>query len=164
DKVDRLHAQLDALPGVNVAIEGFLGERVHEILGGETAPIAVDVIGPELEQLRSRSAAIAEQIRGLAGVRSVTVEAQVDVAELRVRPDPVALAPFGLLPADVVEQVRTWRLGHRVADLLEPDGRIVGVVVVGDAAVRARGALADLLITTASGRAVQLSTIAHIDD
>src|SRR5262249_55647874 len=110
DKIDRLHAQLDALPGVNVAIEGFLGERVHEILGGETAPIAIDVIGPELEQLRSRSAAIADQIRGLAGVRSVTVEAQVDVAELRVRPDPVALAPYGLLPADVVEQVRTWRL------------------------------------------------------
>src|SRR5262249_30628194 len=90
--------------------------------------------------------------------------AQVDVAELRVRPDPVALAPYGLSPADVVEQVRTWRLGHRVADLLEPDGRVVGVVVAGDPALRTRAALPDLLITTAGGRAVQLSAVARIDD
>src|SRR5262249_21727357 len=77
---------------------------------------------------------------------------------------PVALAPYGLTPADVSEQVRTWRLGHRVADLLEPGGRRIRLVVSGSAAMRDRSALSDLPITAADGRAVPLSALARLDD
>ncbi len=163
-KVEALQAQLVDIPGISFSIEGFLGERVHEILGGETAPIVVEVIGPELEPLRGLASSVADKVAQLDGVEGVSVEAQVDVAELRVRPDLVALAPYGLTPADVAEQVRTWRLGHRVADILEPDGRVIGLVVTGTVAMRDRGALADLLMTTSDGRAVQLSAIARIDE
>lgn len=164
EKVDKLRAALASVPGVSFAIEGFLGERVHEILGGEAAPIVVEVIGPELEPLRALASTLAERIGRVDGVTGVSVEAQVDVSEVRVRPDPIALAPYGLTPADVGEQVRTWRLGHRVSDILEPDGRVVGLVVAGDATSASRAALGDLLITSADGRAIQLSAIAHIDD
>jgi CzcA family heavy metal efflux pump len=163
-RVDALHAQLASIPGISFAIEGFLGERVHEILAGEAAPIVVEVIGPELEPLRGAAAALADRISHLPDVNGVTVEAQLEVAELRIRPDPVALAPYGLTPADVAEQVRTWRLGHRVADLLEPGGRRIGLVVSGGPAMRDRSALSDLPITAADGRAVPLSAIARLDD
>ena len=163
-KVAALRKQLARVPGISFAVEGFLGERVHEILGGETAPIVVEVVGPELEPLRGLAATLAEKIAHLKGVSGVSVEAQVDISELRVRPDPLALAPYGLSPADVAEQVRTWRGGHKVGDILEPDGRLIAIEVAGAAALRDRAALADLLISTTDGRAVQLSAIARIDD
>jgi len=164
EKTARLRTQLETIPGVTFSIEGFLGERIHEILGGETAPIVVEVIGPELEPLRDVAASVADHIAKLDGVRGFSIEAQVDITEVRVRPEPVALAPYGLTPADVAEQVRVWRLGQRVADVLEPDGRTIVLAVAGDARARDRGALADLLITTSDGRAVALSAIARIDD
>lgn len=164
EKVGKMRETVGNIPGISISIEGFLGERVHEILGGETAPIVVEVIGPELEPLRAVASTVAERIGQVDGVSGVAVEAQVDVAEVRVRPDPVALAPYGLTPADVGEQVRAWRLGHRVSDILDPDGRVVGLVVTGDEASRPRSALGDLLITAADGRAVHLTSIAKIDD
>ena len=164
DKVEAMHDSLASIPGITFAIEGFLGERVHEILGGETAPIVVEVIGPELEPLRGLAATVAEQVARVDGVDGVAVEAQVDVMEVRVRPDPVALAPYGLTPADVADQVHTWRLGHRVGDILDPDGRVVALVVTGDQTLQSRAALADVLITGPDGRAIQLSAVARIDD
>ncbi|HEX3475106.1 MAG TPA: efflux RND transporter permease subunit [Kofleriaceae bacterium] len=162
-RVDALRAQLASIPGISFAIEGFLGERVHEILAGEAAPIVVEVIGPELEPLRGIAATLAARISRLPDVRGVTVEAQVDVAELRIRPDPVALAPYGLTAAGVAEQVHTWRLGRRVAEVLEPGGRRIGLVVSGSAALRDRDALLDLPITAPDGRAVPLSAVARLD-
>lgn len=163
-KVGALQSQLARVPGISFAIEGFLGERVHEILGGETAPIVVEVIGPELETLRGVASSVSDKVARLDGVRGVSVEAQVDIAELRVRPEPIALAPYGLTPVDVAEQVQAWRQGHKVGDILERDGRLIAVEVTGGAAMRDRAALSELLITAADGRAVQLSAIARIDD
>ncbi|HEU0036132.1 MAG TPA: efflux RND transporter permease subunit [Kofleriaceae bacterium] len=164
DKVEALEAALASIPGITTSVEGFLGERIHEIVGGEAAPIVVEVIGPELEPLRQIAGGLADQIGRAEGVRDVVVEAQVDVTETRVRPDPIALAAYGLTPADVAEQVRTWRIGERVSDLLEPDGRVVGVVVSGPPSARERAALPDLLITAADGRAVELSALAKLED
>jgi CzcA family heavy metal efflux pump len=164
ERVDALRAQLASIPGISFAIEGFLGERVHEILAGEAAPVVVEVIGPELEPLREITAALADRISRIAGVKGVSVDTPLEVAELRIHPDPVALAPYGLAPADVAEQVRTWRLGHRVAELLEPGGRRIGLVVAGSPAMRDRTALSELPITAADGRVIPLSAIARLDD
>jgi Cu/Ag efflux pump CusA len=163
-RVAAVNAQLARLPGVAFAVEGFLGERVHEILAGEAAPIVVEVIGPDLEPLRTIAAGLGDKIAHMPGVKGVSVEAQVDVAELRIRPDPIALATYGLSPADVAEQVRTWRLGRRVGEIFESGGRRIAVVVAGDAAMRSRSALADLPITAADGRMVPLSAVARLDD
>jgi len=163
-RVDALHAQLASIPGISFAIEGFLGERVHEILAGEAAPIVVEVIGPELEPLRGIAAALGEQISHLADVKGVAVEPQVDVAELRIRPDPVSLAPYGLSPTEVAEQVRTWRLGHQVGDIPESGGRRIGLVVSGAPTMRDRTGLSELPVTAADGRVVPLSAIARLDD
>jgi CzcA family heavy metal efflux pump len=164
ERVDALRAQLASIPGISVAIEGFLGERVHEILAGEAAPIVVEVLGPELESLRGIAAALSDQISHLADVTGVTLEPQVDVAELRIRPDPVALAPYGLTSIDVAEQVRTWRSGHRVSDILESEGRRIALVVSGDVTMRDRAALSELPISAPDGRVVPLSAIARLDD
>ena len=163
-RVAALRAQLASLPGISFAIEGFLGERVHEILAGEAAPIVVEVLGPELEPLRGVATALGDRISRLADVNGVTLEPQVDVAELRVWPDAIALAPYGLTPTDVAEQVRTWRLGHRVGEILEPGGRRIGLVVSGATAMRDRSALSQFPISAVDGRVVPLSAIARLDN
>jgi Cu/Ag efflux pump CusA len=163
-KVAALTAELAHVPGISFAIEGLLGERLHEILGGEAAPIVVEVIGPELEALRDAASVVSDRIARLDGVRRVSVEAQVDIAELRIRPDPIALAPHGLTPVDVAEQVQAWRRGHKVGDIVERDGRLVAIEVTGGAAMRDRAALSELLITASDGRAVPLAAIAQVDD
>ncbi len=162
--VEELGEKIERIPGVAYAVEGFLGERVHEILAGETAPIVVKVIGPDLETLRRVAGEVAEVMAATAGVDSVSPEPQIDVPQIRIRPDASALGRLGLTARQVVEEVATWRQGRSAGQILEPGGRIVDVAVVGAPAARSREAIRDLPISTPDGGWVPLSTLARIEE
>lgn len=149
------------VPGFAVAVEGFLGERIHEILSGETAPVVVKVMGPELETLRQVASSVAETMERVPGLRDVRVEPQVDVAQLKVEPDRVALAAAGVLPADLAEELAAWRQGVPATEVVAPGGRIVEVAITGPEALRSREALASIPITVAGG-SLPLSALAVI--
>ena len=162
--VAELGERIERIPGVADAVEGFLGERVHEILAGETAPIVAKVIGPDLETLRRVAGEAAELMAATDGVDSVSPEPQIDVPQIRIRPDPGALGRFGVTARHLVEEVATWRQGRSHAQLLEPGGRIVDVEVVGAPPMRSREAIRDLPISTPAGSAVPLSALARIEE
>ena len=151
------------VPGLAFNVEEFLGERINEVLSGETAPVVVKVIGPDLQRLRqltTQVAAVAAQTPGLGAVRP---DPQIDVPQIRVRPDRIALARYGLSAADVAENVVAWRQGRTWAQVLGRDGRVVNVAIAGPPATQERSALPDLPVDTPGGT-VNLGTLALIDE
>ncbi len=155
--------RIGAVPGLGFVVEGFLGERVHEVLSGETAPVVVKVLGPDLAELRRLAAEVARLMAEIPGLGTIRVEPQIDTAQVQVRPDIPELGRHDLRPLDVGEQVMTWRQGRAVAQVLERSGRTVDIVVAGDPALRSLEALPSLPISTPGGPFVALSTIAAID-
>jgi CzcA family heavy metal efflux pump len=151
------------VPGMSTTVEDFLGERLHEILAGETAPLVVKVSGPDLATLRSTAAAVGRAMSSTPGLAEVRVEPQIDVPQIRLIPDPAALARHGLLPVTLADAVFTWRFGRTLNEILEPDGRIIPVVLAGRPEWRRREALPDLPVDTAAGTSVPLSSVARVE-
>lgn len=156
-------ARIGRVPGLGFVVEGFLGERVHEILSGETAPVVVRVVGPDLGPLRALAARVAAVLRTTPGLGAVQVEPQLDVPQLRVRPDRAALARYGVRALDLADELVAWRQGRAWTQILGADGRVVEVVVAGPPTLRDRAALRDVPIATRTMGPVSLGTLAAID-
>ena len=156
--------RMGRVPGLGFVVEGFLGERIHEILSGETSPVVVKVVGPDLGTLRGLAAKVASLMQTVDGMGAGHVEPQIDVSQIQIRPDPGTLALHGLRPLDVLDQVIAWRQGRPATEILGRDGRVMEVAVAGPPILRTREALADLPVRTATGATVPLSALASIDD
>lgn len=152
------------VPGLGFAIEGFLGERIHETLSGETAPVVVKVIGPDIARLRALAAEVVKVAGRIPGLGTIRPEPQIDVPQIRVRPDRVQLARYSVRPDDLANQVVYWRQGQTATQILGHDGRVVDVVVAGPLAARTRQALVDIPIDTLASGAVNLGTLATIEE
>jgi CzcA family heavy metal efflux pump len=152
------------VPGLGFGIEGFLGERIDETLSGEIAPVVVKVIGPDLPRLRTLTAEVARVAAATPGLGDVRPEPQIDVPQIRIRPDRGELMRYGVRPADLTDMVIAWRQGRPSTQILGGEGRLVDVVVAGAPAMREQAALPDLPIDTPLGGPVDLAALAHIEN
>jgi CzcA family heavy metal efflux pump len=157
-----LSSRIARVPGVGFTVEGFLSERINEILSGETAPIAAMITGPELDELRALAAQATAQMQHVPGLSAIRAEPQIDVPRMEIRPDPLALSRYGILPSTVAEQASTWRLGTTATQISTPTGRIVAVDVVGTPDAQAWERIGDIPIETPRGELVALSNLAAI--
>ncbi len=151
------------VPGLAFTVDAFLGERINEILSGETAPVVVKVHGPDLQQLRVLAAQVAATAGQTSGLGAIRPDPQIDVPQIRVRPDGPQLARYQVTPAELAADVVLWRQGETVTQILGRDGRVVNVAVAGPPAARERAALGDLPIDTPASGAVNLAALAHIE-
>lgn len=152
------------VPGLGFTIEEFLGERINEVLSGDTAPVVIKMTGPDLQRLRALASEVAAAAARTPGLGAIRPDPQIDVPQIRIRPDRTQLARYGVSSSDVADDVVAWRQGQTVTEILGRDGRIVNVAVAGPAATRERSALGDLPIDTPESGPVNLATLAHIDD
>ena len=157
-------SRIGRVPGLGFVVEGFLGERIHEVLSGETSPVVVKVIGPDIDRLRTLAAEVARIAQGTPGLGAAQAEPQIDVPQLRIRPDATQLARFGLRPSELTDDVIGWRQGRTQTQILSRDGRVVDVAVAGPMMTRARTALNDLPIATRLAGPVNLASVATIDE
>ncbi len=156
-------ARIGRVPGLGFAVEGFFSERIHEVLSGETAPVVVKVIGPDLDRLRELAADVTRIAQATPGLGAAQAEPQIDVPQIRIRSDPTQLARYGVRPVDLTNDVVAWRQGRTWTQILGRDGRVVDVAVAGPLAMRERTALRDLPVATRLAGSVNLATLAVID-
>lgn len=159
-----LAVRIGQVPGVGFVVEGFLSERIHELLSGETAPVVIKIFGADLGELRGTVAAAADIIGTTPGVGYVRVEPQLDVPQLRVQPDPAALARHAVHPLDLADSLVLWRQGRPITQILMPDGRVIDVVVAGPAELRSQAGLKDLPIDLGRGGTLPLAALARIEE
>jgi Cu/Ag efflux pump CusA len=140
-----------------------LGERIHEILSGQTSPLVVNVMGPDLERLRALAREVASRMEQTPGIGAIRPEPQIDVPEVSLTPRRDALARYHVSAQELIDDIVAWRQGRPVSQVLGRDGRIVDIVIAGPLALRTTDALRDLPIDTGMGGTVPLSTLASID-
>ena len=155
---------IGAVPGLAFTVEAFLGERINEILSGETAPVVVKVRGADLQRLRALAAEVAATAGQTPGLGAIRPDPQIDVPQIRVRPDGAQLARYGITPAELAADVVGWRQGETATQILGRNGRIVNVAIAGPPAMRAREALGDVPIDTPGSGPINLSALARIEE
>jgi CzcA family heavy metal efflux pump len=133
--LDRLRGILADFPGLAFEANTFLTERVEETISGYTAPVVVNLYGPDLARLDIKARQLAALMRGIRGAADVQLRSPPGTPLLQVRLAPERLAAYGIRPLAAADAVQTalqgrivgsYYLGNRAYDvtvILPPDAR-----------------------------------------
>ena len=160
--VGELSERLSRMPGVRFGIEGFLGERINELLSGERAPIAVKLSGPDLDALRAEARSLVTALSNVEGVNGVHSGALVDVPATDIEVDAAGLGVAGLRRMDVARTVASFRQGFNVGQARTRYGTSVAVAIAGAPALHSLGRLPDLPLLTGDGAPLPLGAVARV--
>jgi len=157
-----LRTRLADFPGLVFTAETFLTERVQETISGFTAPVIVNVYGPDLDVLDSLGAQVAQVLNTVPGAAGVTLQAPAALPALSIRLRQDQLARRGLAPVDVMEAVQTAYQGADVAQVIEANAVVDVAVILADEARRSPAQIGDLLLRAGDGTTVPLDRVADI--
>lgn len=151
--------QMAEIPGVRFGVDGFLGERINELLSGERAPIAVKLYGQDLDVLRATASTLIGQLSEIEGLQAVRSANLVEVPTTDLHIDDALLGVAGVQRREVVDAVAAWRQGLEVTEITSPGGFAVPVVIAGPSPMRERSRIPDLPIFTATSSVLPLSAL-----
>ncbi|HEY0767215.1 MAG TPA: efflux RND transporter permease subunit [Steroidobacteraceae bacterium] len=157
-----VRAVMQHYPGMRTQVLTFLGDRLSESLSGETAPVAINVFGPDLDELDRVAGEIAAVARSVPKASDVQVQAPSGAPFLRVDLRPERLGQYGFTAADVLDTVETAYEGTTAAQIYDAN-KVIDLTVRLPAAQRIDPeAIGQLLVRTASGVTVPLKDLATL--
>ena len=162
DVMAEIRADLQGLPGTNITVGQPIGHRIDHMLSGTRAAIAVNLYGPDLQQLRRIAGRIETVAAGLPGLVDLAVEQQAEVPQLQVRANRRAMARYGVTPAALARTVDVAFQGEAVSLIREGQRAFELAVRYDDRFREDPEAIAGTLVTTPSGATVPLSQLADI--
>jgi CzcA family heavy metal efflux pump len=160
--LDALRDDLATIGGANITVGQPLSHRIDHLLSGTRSAIAVKLFGDDLETLRIAATKIEAIAKTVPGAVDVSIEQQVDIPELEVRADRMALARYGLGAGALGESVERALVGQTVGAILEGQRPIDVVVRLTDRVQGDTAALAALPIDTPVGVRVPLGAVAKV--
>src|SRR3984893_2220778 len=157
-----IRAVLQHYPSLRTEVLTFLGDRLSESLSGETAPVAVNVFGPDLDELDRVAYEIAAVARAVPGASDVQVQAPSGAPFLHVDLKPERLGQYGFTAADVLDTVETAYEGTTAAQVYDANKVIDLTVRLPPTERIDPEAIGQLLVRTASGVTVPLKELATL--
>ncbi|NOZ87269.1 MAG: efflux RND transporter permease subunit [Deltaproteobacteria bacterium] len=160
----RVRRQFSTMPGIRFSVDGFLGERINELLAGERAPIAIKLKGDDLAVLRKAASILIGRLARIPGLQSIRSRNLVDVPTMDIVPRDAALVPAGVMPAEIARTIAAGKEGLPVTELTGPNGFKVPVVFAPSSAFADAGRLPDFPIWTNTGNVLPMSALTNIVD
>ncbi len=160
--LERLRAALQRFPGIAFEANTFLTERIDETLSGYTAPVVVNLYGPELAVLDRLARQTAELMAEIPGAREIRIRALASLPQLEIDPDPDALARWGLDPGRLGTAVETAFRGRTVGETFIGNRAFPISVILPESWRRDPESLKRLPLQTPDGHLVALGRLARI--
>jgi len=160
--LEKIRGVLEGTPALQSEVTTFLGDRISESLSGETAAVAISVLGGDLDTLDRVASQVAAQVRATPGAADVQVKMQPGTPILRVSLDPARMALHGVDPADAGAAIDAMFEGVPAGVLSLADRTVPASVVVPPALRRDPEDIGGMLVRGANGQAVRLADIATI--
>ncbi|MBO9560912.1 MAG: efflux RND transporter permease subunit [Caulobacter sp.] len=163
DRIQReIRKVLDSYPGLETEVMTFLGDRIGESLSGETAALAINIYGGDLDTLDKTAAQIAAIVEKVPGAVDVKIQTPPGTPVVRVDLDLPAMARYGLTAAEALDAVQTAYQGATAAQVYQ-ETRAVDIAVTSAPDLRQDPeAVGELLIRSSSGQVVPLKAVAHV--
>jgi multidrug efflux pump subunit AcrB len=155
--LDTLRAELARYPGAEIALREFENGPPLD------APIALRVMGPDLDTLRALAGRLEEVLEETPGTQYVTNPLRLARTDLRVAIDRAKAGLLGIASVEIDRTVRLGLAGLEAGSLREPDGDERSVVV--RLARDERPSPADLsriYVSSMSGQLAPLSQVADV--
>jgi multidrug efflux pump subunit AcrB len=154
-RLEALRGELIRHPNARIVVDEFInGPPI-------SAPIAVRVVGPDLDTLDRLARAVAALIETVPGTRDVDNPLRVARTNLRLRPDSQKAGQLGVATVDFDRAVRLSVAGIPVGTFKEIDGEQYDIVVRTPVGARADlAALGEVRVPTLAGGSLPLAQLA----
>jgi CzcA family heavy metal efflux pump len=161
DAEEELRKILAGYPGLQSEVVTFLGDRFSESLSGETAQVAVKVVGDDLDALDSVGTQILGILQKVPGIVDLQFKRQSGTPEISIELLPQALAATGLKVQDVLDTIQTAYAGASVGQTFKGTRTVDVVLILPEQLRQQPSQLAKLMIASGAGP-VPLSQVARI--
>lgn len=111
--------KLSGIPGVNITIGQPIGHRIDHMLSGTRANIAIKIFGTDLNKLFTISNQIKNEIQNIEGLVDLSVEQQVAIPQIQVKPKRDMLSYYGITIGDFNAFVDVAFAGEKVSEIYE---------------------------------------------
>jgi CzcA family heavy metal efflux pump len=157
-KLDQLRRQLEQYPNAQIHVKEFQnGPPI-------TAPIAIRVVGPDLDELERLARRVEQLIEQTPGTRDVENPVRIKRTNLQLKIDSQKAALFGVPTIEFDRAVRLAVAGVPASRFKDSDGEQYDIVVRTPIAERPDlHALEQVRVTTLSGATLPLSQLAELE-
>ena len=160
--VAAIQETIDGYPGLSRALLSYQTDRINDVLAETTDDVVVRLYGQELAVLRTHANLIRDQLAGVEGVATATVEPEVLEPTVQIEVNLAAAEEHGLKSGDIRRATTTLLSGIEVGSLFE-DQKVFQVVVWGAPEIRqSLTDIGNLLIETPANGHVRLDEVADV--
>lgn len=160
--VEKFSVRLEKIPGVSYNFTQPMAMRLDEVVSGIKADVAIKIFGEDTATLERLGEEARRLLAAIPGAADVQAEILSGVTELRVAPDRVALARYGLNVSDVQEMVEAATGGQRVSEMVEGQKRFPIAVRLPESYRTDLDAMGALILQSAGGERVRLNQVAAL--
>lgn len=161
--MEDLRNKLSVIPGVNITIGQPLSHRIDHMLSGTRANIAIKVFGENLNKLFNLGNQIKNQMEPIEGLVDLSVEQQVEVPQLRIIPNRVMLAKYGIHLGDFMNYIDVAFAGEKVGNVFEGQRSFDLVVRYDEQNRNTAESIKNALIDTHEGKKIPLHYVAKVE-
>ena len=147
--------------GTFVSVSQPIENKTNELISGTRADVAVNVFGPDIEELAQLIDRIGDRLKTIPGTGDVRIERPIGQPMIVVRADRERMARYGVRVEDAFRVVAACREGVHVGVVYEEERRF-DLRVLQPPREPTRDALADLFVEGAGEREVPLREVANI--
>lgn len=151
----------DEVPGQNYSFSQPIELRTNELISGVRADVAVNLYGPDFEQLKQTGEALRALLGTVPGAADINSDPVAGLPSLRVIVNRPAAARYGLNAAEVLDAVAAAG-GQPVGVIFEGQKRFTLQVRLRKKSRQTPEDLKRLLIMTPKGQRVALGQVAHV--
>lgn len=163
DFLEDVRTKLSVVPGANITIGQPIAHRIDHMLSGTRANIAIKVFGTDLNQLFTIGNRIKREIESISGLADLNVEQQIEVPQLRITPNRIMLAKYGIRLGDFMEFIDVAFAGEKVGQVFEDQRSFDLVVRYNEENRNTAEAIKNSLIDTPDGQKIPLHYVAEVD-
>ena len=162
DLVTRMSAQLDKLPGFEIAFSQPIMDSVLDYVFDPHSALAVKVFGDDFNELRRIGNAIIGAANAVPGVTDAAIDQYTPLPQISIKVDRAATARYGINVADVVNLISTGIGGSAVSQLFLGE-RHYDITVRFPAEDRNNPeAIKNLVLSSSDGALIPLSQVAEV--
>jgi cobalt-zinc-cadmium resistance protein CzcA len=151
------------VPGTFVSVSQPIEDKTNELISGSRADVAVNVFGPEIEELATFADRVGNRLKSIAGTGDVRIERLLGKPMIDVRADRARMARYGVRVEDAFRVVAACREGVDVGTVYEEQRRF-DLRVLQLPIEPTKDALGDLFVETPSGRDVPLREVMELTE
>jgi CzcA family heavy metal efflux pump len=160
--VKAVREELNSVQGIAIEVGQPISHRIDAMLSGSKANIAIKLFGTDLNEMYRIATNIRDEISEVEGIADLTVEQQIEIPQLQIKPKREMLAKYGISMNDFLHFVSVAFGGEKISDVFENE-KAFELILRFDNPFRDNiDAIKEALIDTRDGKKVPLYYVADI--